>query len=70
MHPRLMSTEDEDIEAELRIWDMDMKYGPCIGITRLERWERARKNGLSPPDRIRSFILSGAEEVSLWEYRV
>jgi hypothetical protein len=25
------------------------EYGPCVGVTRLERWERAAALGLSPP---------------------
>lgn len=25
------------------------EYGPCIGVTRLERWERAAALGLNPP---------------------
>ncbi len=25
------------------------EYGPCIGMTRLQRWERADALGLNPP---------------------
>ncbi len=25
------------------------EYGPCVGVTRLERWERAQMLGLNPP---------------------
>jgi DNA polymerase delta subunit 4 len=25
------------------------EYGPCVGVTRLERWERAAALGLNPP---------------------
>ena len=25
------------------------EYGPCIGVTRMERWERAAALGLNPP---------------------
>ena len=25
------------------------EYGPCIGVTRLQRWERAEALGLDPP---------------------
>lgn len=33
------------------------EYGPCVGVTRLERWERAQAMGLNPPDEVcsRSF---------------
>ncbi|KAF7728399.1 hypothetical protein EC973_006207 [Apophysomyces ossiformis] len=41
-------TENEKI---LRSFDLDYKYGPCIGMTRQERWDRALKLGLNPPQR-------------------
>lgn len=25
------------------------EYGPCIGVTRMERWDRAAALGLNPP---------------------
>ncbi|XP_078149907.1 DNA polymerase delta subunit 4-like isoform X2 [Carex rostrata] len=54
--------EEEEV---LRQFDMDMKYGPCIGIDRLDRWERAAAMGLHPPPHVRdlisaqSFVASG-----------
>ncbi|KAH9958817.1 DNA polymerase delta, subunit 4-domain-containing protein, partial [Russula dissimulans] len=33
----------------LRIFDLSYEYGPSIGVTRLERWERAAALGLNPP---------------------
>ncbi|KAL6900659.1 hypothetical protein ACP4OV_005335 [Aristida adscensionis] len=44
-------------EEELRRFDMDMAYGPCIGVTRLRRWERAAAMGLRPPPHLRDIIL-------------
>ncbi|KAF0898280.1 hypothetical protein E2562_007134 [Oryza meyeriana var. granulata] len=44
-------------EQQLRLFDMDMAYGPCIGITRLRRWERAAAMGLCPPARLRELLL-------------
>ena len=46
--------EDEDAdaardEATLRGFDLTSAYGPCLGLTRLERWDRAEKYGLDPP---------------------
>jgi DNA polymerase delta subunit 4 len=48
-----MSAEEE----ELRRFDIDMKYGPCIGVTRLRRWERAAVMGLRPPPHIHDLML-------------
>lgn len=31
---------------------MTSKYGPCVGMTRLQRWERAKKWGLQPPEEV------------------
>ncbi|KAF8892177.1 DNA polymerase delta, subunit 4-domain-containing protein [Infundibulicybe gibba] len=33
----------------LRVFDLSYEYGPCAGVTRLERWERASALGLNPP---------------------
>ncbi|KNE71338.1 hypothetical protein AMAG_15576 [Allomyces macrogynus ATCC 38327] len=35
--------------ASLRAFDLDLKYGPCVGIARLDRWNRAAKFHLAPP---------------------
>ncbi|KAK3320608.1 DNA polymerase delta, subunit 4-domain-containing protein [Cercophora scortea] len=36
-------------EKVLRYFDVSSQYGPCIGITRRKRWQRAEKLGLNPP---------------------
>lgn len=62
---------EEDMESVLRAWDMDMRFGPCIGISRLSRWERAQRNSLSPPEEVRTFLVhGGANPRCLWENRV
>ena len=30
-------------EARLRGWDLDRRFGPCMSLTRPERWQRAAK---------------------------
>ena len=32
------------------------------GITRLERWERAQKHGLNPPDDVKDILLKNTDE--------
>ncbi|XP_074642314.1 DNA polymerase delta subunit 4-like isoform X2 [Tubulanus polymorphus] len=49
----LISEKDLSI---LRDFDLDWQFGPCLGITRIERWERARKNGLNPPEHVIELI--------------
>ncbi len=48
--------ETIDVMEELRQFDMNLKYGPCIDMTRLERFERAEKFGLNPPAYIRKYL--------------
>ena len=60
--------ENEDM---LRKFDMNMAYGPCLGMTRLARWERARSLGLNPPEEIEGLLKAGkARSDCLWDGRV
>lgn len=40
----------EEAEKELRRFDLNADYGPCVGMTRQERWDRAQKLGKQPPE--------------------
>lgn len=51
-----------DADAQLRAFDHDLKFGPSVGITRLERWERARNFGLEPPENIPDLLRHAAAE--------
>lgn len=46
----------EQMEDTLRLFDLDTRYGPFVGIDRSTRWERARRFGMSPPLLIRRII--------------
>ena len=62
--------EDDLVERFLKRFDMDMKYGPSSGISRLDRWNRADGLGLSPPCLVRDLLLSrglSVSNVSLWD---
>ncbi|KAK3202929.1 hypothetical protein GRF29_154g1224063 [Pseudopithomyces chartarum] len=42
--------EDLSLEEKiLRKFDMTAQFGPCTGIARLKRWQRAQRLGLEPP---------------------
>ncbi|KAI0769260.1 DNA polymerase delta, subunit 4-domain-containing protein [Irpex lacteus] len=41
----------------LRVFDLSYEYGPCIGMTRLQRWERADALGLNPPLAVKEILL-------------
>ena len=34
-----------------------MAFGPMVGLTRLERWERAQEAGLGPPAHLHALLL-------------
>lgn len=49
----------EDLQdlQELKKFDLDWKFGPCTGINRLQRWERAALHGLNPLQEIKDILL-------------
>lgn len=71
-HGSLDLKDDYDEKEEmLRQFDMNMAYGPCVGMTRLDRWERALRLGMNPPGEIEKLLK--AEKVQqdcLWQGRV
>ncbi|CAI5982539.1 unnamed protein product [Closterium sp. NIES-65] len=61
----------EQAERALQLFDMDMAFGPCTGLSRLERWQRANRLGLNPPPHVRALLESAScREDSVWEGRV
>ncbi|GAA0160492.1 hypothetical protein Leryth_013680 [Lithospermum erythrorhizon] len=61
----------DDNEEMLRQFDMNMAYGPCLGMSRLDRWERAVALGLNPPETIEHLLkLSDVRLGCLWDGRV
>lgn len=55
-------------ERTLRNFDLESKYGPVSGLSRLERFQRAEKLGLCPPEFIRELILKHGEDSALNEH--
>ncbi|XP_041959016.1 DNA polymerase delta subunit 4 [Alosa pseudoharengus] len=52
-----LSERERDL-LELKNFDLDWRFGPCTGISRLQRWERALLHGLDPPQEIRELLLN------------
>ncbi|XP_038130510.1 DNA polymerase delta subunit 4 isoform X2 [Cyprinodon tularosa] len=50
------SAREEDLQ-QLKQFDLDWRFGPCTGISRLQRWERAKLHGLNPAEEIRELLL-------------
>nr|XP_046256094.1 DNA polymerase delta subunit 4 isoform X2 [Scatophagus argus]XP_046256102.1 DNA polymerase delta subunit 4 isoform X2 [Scatophagus argus] len=72
--PPRKEVETETVQEEelqkLRQFDLDWRFGPCTGISRLQRWERAKLHGLDPPEEIRDLLLQTHTDpeynLSLW----
>ncbi|KAI5118751.1 hypothetical protein M0805_004837 [Coniferiporia weirii] len=56
--PAIHAEKQTKVHHILRIFDTSYEYGPCVGMTRLERWERARAFGLNPPTEIRDILMT------------
>ncbi|KAB0389000.1 hypothetical protein E2I00_010532, partial [Balaenoptera physalus] len=53
--PQPLSVDEAEMEL-LRQFDLAWQYGPCTGITRLQRWHRAEQMGLKPPQEVRQVL--------------
>ncbi|XP_057471936.1 uncharacterized protein LOC130760563 [Actinidia eriantha] len=71
-HGSLDLTDDyHENEEMLRQFDMNMAYGPCLGTTRLARWERASSLGLNPPKDVECLLREPeVRNDCLWDDRV
>ncbi|KAL9981139.1 hypothetical protein ACROYT_G009803 [Oculina patagonica] len=62
--------QSSDLTRELSVlkeFDLDSEFGPCIGITRLQRWERAKEYGLYPPEEVKTIILQHPSDTKFTE---
>ncbi|UNI19918.1 hypothetical protein JDV02_006061 [Purpureocillium takamizusanense] len=54
-------------EKVLRYFDVSSQYGPCVGIGRMKRWQRAERLGLNPPIEVLAVLMKedrkGTKEV-------
>ncbi|KAJ3153549.1 hypothetical protein HDU89_000590 [Geranomyces variabilis] len=55
---RRLLDDRAELLTVLKGFDLDIKFGPCMGLSRLERWNRAQKLELEPPQDIRHLLLS------------
>ncbi|CAN6884430.1 unnamed protein product [Brassica oleracea] len=61
----------DEKEEMLRQFDMNMAYGPCVGMTRVDRWERALRLGMNPPSEIERLLKTDkVQQDCLWQGRV
>ncbi|GFO10551.1 DNA polymerase delta subunit 4-like [Plakobranchus ocellatus] len=67
--PSTSGVKEEKVDASvkrdldiLKQFDLTLEYGPCIGISRLDRWERAEKHGLKPLPEVRDLLIRHAAD--------
>ncbi|KAL6008610.1 hypothetical protein ACLOJK_034124 [Asimina triloba] len=67
----MIADDCEKQEDMLQQFDLNMRYGPCMGISRLARWERAQNLGLNPPKDVESLLRGGKVQLQcVWDGRV
>ncbi|KAL3858332.1 hypothetical protein ACJMK2_012926 [Sinanodonta woodiana] len=52
----------------LKQFDLTLDFGPCIGVTRLERWIRAEKHGLNPPKDVKELLEQHTDDPEYTEW--
>ncbi|OHF02380.1 DNA polymerase delta [Colletotrichum orchidophilum] len=55
--PRVHQSDVSLAERVLRYFDVSSQYGPCIGLQRTKRWQRAERLGLNPPIEVLAVLL-------------
>jgi DNA polymerase delta subunit 4 len=58
VHQQSLSVE----EKILRHFDLSSQFGPCIGISRVNRWKRAQRLELNPPLEVLAVALQMEDE--------
>ena len=43
-------------DEQLRLFDLETKFGPCMGLSRLQRWNRAERWGRNPPFTVKELL--------------
>lgn len=53
-------------EQALRKFDLSLRFGPCIGPSRMQRWLRAERLGLEPPPWVAELLHDRLSEPCNW----
>lgn len=61
----LENLSPEQLEDELRLFDLNPAWGPFVGIDRISRWYRASRLDLGPPQRVLDILQMQPRKVEL-----
>ena len=53
-------------EQALRAFDLNLRFGPCVGPSRMQRWLRAERLGLEPPPCVAELLKGRLSEPCNW----
>lgn len=56
----MIREEDAKKLDKLKTFDLTLRFGPCVGLSRMTRWNRAKELGLDPPQEIKMLIEDNA----------
>ncbi|RNA22411.1 DNA polymerase delta subunit 4 [Brachionus plicatilis] len=60
---------DKDLEI-LKKFDLDLKFGPCFNVKRIDRWNWAKRHELDPPKVVKEILEKHTEDpkyiMSMW----
>lgn len=64
----------EDLNSDQQVllrFDMTLRFGPCLGMSRTNRWRRAQQLGFRPPLQVLHILerLGTNADCALWEAR-
>jgi DNA polymerase delta subunit 4 len=63
-------SENDEKQRQLNVlkaFDHAVEFGPSIGISRLERWERADSFNLNPPAEVKDILLLHPHDIQFTE---
>lgn len=53
---------NEDDFRKLQKFDGDARFGPALGLQRMDRWKRAERLGLNPPQDVHDLLVRFAAQ--------
>ncbi|CAF0871948.1 unnamed protein product [Brachionus calyciflorus] len=64
-----ISLREQEINL-LKKFDLDLKFGPCLNVKRIDRWNWASRHELNPPEIVKKILEEHPNDVeyaqSLW----
>jgi hypothetical protein len=66
-HRDTAAANTHELELQLARFDIDLKYGPSVGITRTARKQRAEDLGIKGAPNVLALVERGANNAAIWD---